>query len=54
LAGWVSFSYLDACVWKFSEEAILKAQALALRVLAEKIDNGAVSSIPLTISFLAA
>ena len=39
---------------KTREEAILKAQALALRVLAERIDLGEVSSMPLTISFLAA
>ena len=36
------------------EEAMLKAQAMALRVLAERIDVGEVSSMPLTISFLAA
>jgi predicted RNase H-like HicB family nuclease len=36
------------------EDAMLKAQALALRVLAERIDTGEVSSMPLTISFLAA
>ena len=36
------------------EDALLKAQALALRVLAERIDVGEVSSMPLTISFLAA
>ena len=36
------------------EEAVLRAQALALRVLAERIDHGEVSSMPLTISFLAA
>jgi len=39
---------------KSREEAMLKAQALALRVLAERIDVGEVSSMPLTISFLAA
>lgn len=39
---------------KSKEEAMLKAQALALRVLAERIDVGEVSSMPLTISFLAA
>lgn len=39
---------------KSREDAILKAQALALRVLAERIDRGEVSSLPLTISFLAA
>ncbi len=39
---------------KSQEEAMLKAQALALRVLAERIDVGEVSSMPLTISFLAA
>ena len=36
------------------DEAILKAQSLALRVLAERIDRGEVSSLPLTISFMAA
>jgi predicted RNase H-like HicB family nuclease len=36
------------------EEAIHKAQALALRVVAEKLDLGEVTSMPLTISFLAA
>ncbi len=36
------------------EEAIHKAQALALRVLAEKLDMGELTSMPLTISFLAA
>jgi len=39
---------------KTKDEAMLKVQALALRVLAERIDAGEVSSIPLTISFLAA
>jgi len=39
---------------KSREEAMLKAQALALRVLAERIDVGEVPSMPLTISFLAA
>ncbi|MCL5267951.1 MAG: type II toxin-antitoxin system HicB family antitoxin [Bacteroidetes bacterium] len=39
---------------KSREEAMLKAQALALRILAERIDIGEVSSMPLTISFLAA
>ena len=39
---------------KTREEALLKAQSLALRVLAERIDVGEVSSMPLTISFLAA
>ncbi|MBI5464417.1 MAG: type II toxin-antitoxin system HicB family antitoxin [Ignavibacteriales bacterium] len=39
---------------KTREEAMLKAQALALRVLAERIDLGEVSSMPMTISFLAA
>ncbi|MGO9480898.1 MAG: type II toxin-antitoxin system HicB family antitoxin [Candidatus Kryptoniota bacterium] len=39
---------------KSQEEAMLKAQALALRVLAERIDIGEVSAMPLTISFLAA
>jgi predicted RNase H-like HicB family nuclease len=39
---------------KTRDEAMLKAQALALRVLAERIDLGEVSSMPLTISFLAA
>jgi predicted RNase H-like HicB family nuclease len=39
---------------KTRDEAMLKAQALALRVLAERIDLGEVSSLPLTISFLAA
>ncbi len=39
---------------KTREDAFLKAQALALRVLAERIDVGEVSSMPLTISFLAA
>lgn len=39
---------------KTRDEAMLKAQALALRVLAERIDVGEVSSMPLTISFLAA
>lgn len=39
---------------KTREEAMLKAQSLALRVLAERIDLGEVSSMPLTISFLAA
>lgn len=36
------------------EDALLKAQALALRILAERIDLGEVSLMPLTISFLAA
>ena len=36
------------------EEAMSKAQALALRILAERIDHGEVTSMPLTISFLAA
>jgi predicted RNase H-like HicB family nuclease len=36
------------------EEATAKAQALALRILAERIDHGEVTSMPLTISFLAA
>jgi predicted RNase H-like HicB family nuclease len=36
---------------KSREEAVLRAQALALRVLAERIDVGEVSSMPLTISF---
>lgn len=36
------------------EEAMAKAQALALRVLAERIDHGEMTSTPLTISFLAA
>ncbi len=36
------------------QEALLKAESLALRVLAERIDTGEVSSMPLTISFLAA
>ncbi|MEP0822512.1 MAG: type II toxin-antitoxin system HicB family antitoxin [Ignavibacterium sp.] len=36
------------------EEAMAKAQALALRVLAERIDHGEMTSAPLTISFLAA
>jgi len=39
---------------KTRDEAVLKAQSLALRVLAEQIDHGEVSSMPLTISFLAA
>lgn len=39
---------------KTRDEAMLKAQSLALRVLAERIDHGEVSSMPLTISFLAA
>jgi predicted RNase H-like HicB family nuclease len=39
---------------KSREEAMLKAQSLALRVLAERIDLGEVSSMPLIISFLAA
>jgi predicted RNase H-like HicB family nuclease len=36
------------------DEAMLKAQSMALRVLAERIDRGEVTSMPLTISFLAA
>ncbi len=36
------------------QEAIHKAQALALRVVAERLDLGEVTSMPLTISFLAA
>jgi predicted RNase H-like HicB family nuclease len=39
---------------KTKDEAMLKAQSLALRVLAERIDFGEISSMPLTISFLAA
>ena len=39
---------------KTRNEAMLKAQALALRALAERIDLGEVSSMPWTISFLAA
>jgi len=39
---------------KTRDEAVLKAQSLALRILAEQIDHGEVSSMPLTISFLAA
>ena len=39
---------------KSREEAVLKAQALTLRVLTEGIDVGEVSSMPLTISFVAA
>ena len=39
---------------KSKEEATLRAQALALRILAERIDLGEVTSLPLTISFLAA
>lgn len=39
---------------KTRNEAMLKAQVLALRVLAERIDLGEVASMPLTISFLAA
>lgn len=37
---------------KTREEAMLKAQSLALHLLAERIDLGEVPSMPLTISFL--
>lgn len=36
------------------DEAMLKAQALALRIVAERIEHGELTSVPLTISFQAA
>ncbi|MBM2846537.1 MAG: hypothetical protein HW407_1849 [Bacteroidetes bacterium] len=39
---------------KTREEATSHAQALALRVLAERIDHGEAMHLPMTISFLAA
>lgn len=36
------------------EEAIAKAQALALRVLADRIEHGEATPKPMTISFVAA
>ncbi len=36
------------------DEAIAHAQALALRVLAERIEHGEARTLPLTLSFVAA
>ena len=36
------------------DEAITKVQALALRVLADRIENGDTSTKPITVSFAAA
>ncbi|MBF0286006.1 MAG: type II toxin-antitoxin system HicB family antitoxin [Magnetococcales bacterium] len=38
----------------WEEEAVARAEALALRVLAERIENGETTEQPLTISFAAA
>lgn len=39
---------------KSREEATSHAQALALRVIAERVEHGEVKSLPFTISFLLA